>query len=140
MIIVFGALPLEPLCQFIFFLSFFFFFCSTGVWSQSLQLEPFQQPIFSEGFFQDRVLLAICPGWLRTMILLISASWEARITSMNPWHPASVFFNNNNKKSDFYSHQHFEQSQFIRDLHLNSILSRCNYYKCTNLNKMLVFT
>jgi hypothetical protein len=30
-------------------------------------------------FFQDRVLGTICPGWLWTTILLISASWIARI-------------------------------------------------------------
>jgi hypothetical protein len=29
---------------------------------------------FVMGFFQDRVLRTICPGWLLTTILLISAS------------------------------------------------------------------
>jgi hypothetical protein len=31
------------------------------------------------GFFQGRVSRTICPGWLGTSILLISASWAARI-------------------------------------------------------------
>jgi hypothetical protein len=50
-----------------FLLSFFF---STEVWTQGLHLEPF----FCDGFFQDRVLRAICLGWPQTTILLISAS------------------------------------------------------------------
>jgi hypothetical protein len=29
--------------------------------------------------FWDRVLPTICPGWLQTSILLISASWVARL-------------------------------------------------------------
>jgi hypothetical protein len=33
--------------------------------------------------FWDRVSKTICPGWLHTTILLISASWVARITDMS---------------------------------------------------------
>jgi hypothetical protein len=33
-------------------------------------------------------LQAICLGWLQITILMISASWEARITGMNQWYPA----------------------------------------------------
>jgi hypothetical protein len=33
---------------------------------------------------------AICPGWLWTMILLISASWVARIVGMSHWRPAHL--------------------------------------------------
>jgi hypothetical protein len=33
--------------------------------------------------FQDRVLQTIGPGWLPTAILLISASWVARITGVS---------------------------------------------------------
>jgi hypothetical protein len=32
------------------------------------------------GIFRERVFWTICLGWLQTMILLISASWVARIT------------------------------------------------------------
>jgi hypothetical protein len=33
-------------------------------------------------------LWTVCPRWLWTTILLISASWVARITGMSHWHPA----------------------------------------------------
>jgi hypothetical protein len=35
------------------------------------------------GCFLDRVLGTICPGWLQTSILIISASWVARITGVS---------------------------------------------------------
>jgi hypothetical protein len=44
---------------------------------------------FWNGFFQDRVLWSICWGWLRIAILLISASWVARITGMSHWSQVS---------------------------------------------------
>jgi hypothetical protein len=37
-------------------------------------------------FFQDRVSQTICLAWLGTVILLISASWIARITGMSHQH------------------------------------------------------
>jgi hypothetical protein len=40
-------------------------------------------------FFQDRVSQTICLGWLWTTILLVSASWVARITGMSQWCLAS---------------------------------------------------
>jgi hypothetical protein len=36
-------------------------------------------------FFRDRVSQSICLGWLQTTILLISAPWVARITSVCHW-------------------------------------------------------
>jgi hypothetical protein len=39
-----------------------------------------------EGCFQDRVLWTICPVWLQTEILLISASWVARIIGVSHQH------------------------------------------------------
>jgi hypothetical protein len=40
-------------------------------------------------------LQTICPDWLQTSFLLISASWVARITSMNHWLlDFSLFFKN----------------------------------------------
>jgi hypothetical protein len=45
--------------------------------------------LFCEGFFfPDTVSWTICLAWLWTAILLISASWVARITSTHQWHPA----------------------------------------------------
>jgi hypothetical protein len=39
--------------------------------------------------FQGRVSQTICPGWLWTIILLISASLVAGIAGVNHWHPAA---------------------------------------------------
>jgi hypothetical protein len=39
-------------------------------------------------YFQDRVSQTICPGWLRTTVLLIAASQVARIIGVSHWHPA----------------------------------------------------
>jgi hypothetical protein len=41
-------------------------------------------------FFQDRVLRYLL-GWLKTAILLISASNVARITGESHWHPADLY-------------------------------------------------
>jgi hypothetical protein len=65
----------------LFILLFLGTFCSTGVWIQGLYLELLHQPFFVIDFFQARVSQTFCPGWLQ--ILLISASWVARITSMS---------------------------------------------------------
>jgi hypothetical protein len=43
------------------------------------------------GFFWDRVLQTICSGWLWTVILLISASWVARVTGVSHWSPAQIW-------------------------------------------------
>jgi hypothetical protein len=51
-----------------------------------------ENTIFCVGYFQDRVLWTLCPGWPQTMILLISASWVTRIISMSYWHPAGMSF------------------------------------------------
>jgi hypothetical protein len=47
-------------------------------------LSHFTSPILW-GIFWDRILQTICPGWLWTSILLISASWVARITGVSHW-------------------------------------------------------
>jgi hypothetical protein len=69
-----------------------FSFCGTRVWTQGFHLEPLYQPYFCEGFFWDRVSRTVCPGGLRTAILLISASWVARITGVSHQCPAGIFF------------------------------------------------
>jgi hypothetical protein len=43
-------------------------------------------------FFRDRVTRTICPDWLQTMILLIAASWVARIAGVSHQRPAYGFF------------------------------------------------
>jgi hypothetical protein len=39
----------------------------------------------------------ICWGWLQIVILLISASWVARITGVSHWHPTSIDFDRSAK-------------------------------------------
>jgi hypothetical protein len=46
-------------------------------------LEPLYQSCFCVCYYRDRVLWTICWGWLETMVLLMSASWVARITCVN---------------------------------------------------------
>jgi hypothetical protein len=45
-------------------------------------------------FFLDKVSQTICPGCLRTMILLISASRVAGITGVSHQHPAGICISN----------------------------------------------
>jgi hypothetical protein len=61
----------------------FFFFFSTEAWTQGLYLEPLHQPCFCEGFFETGSCRTICPCWLWTLVLLISASWVTRITGVS---------------------------------------------------------
>jgi hypothetical protein len=57
-------------------------FCYTEVWGMDSCPTPWAIPpaLFCDEFFWDRVLRTICLGWLWTVILLIFASWVARIT------------------------------------------------------------
>jgi hypothetical protein len=74
---------------------FFFFFCSSGVWTQNLMLARHcatQPALFCDGLFRDRVLWTICLGWLQISILLICASWVARIAGMSHWCLAGIMF------------------------------------------------
>jgi hypothetical protein len=47
--------------------------------------------LFCDGFFKVR-FLQTAQGWLWTAMLLISASWVARITRVSHWHLAPVLF------------------------------------------------
>jgi hypothetical protein len=57
-------------------------FCGTRAQTQGLHLKPLYRP-FLWWVFQDRVSQTVCLGWLRTSLLLISASWVARITGVS---------------------------------------------------------
>jgi hypothetical protein len=61
-------------------------FFHTGVWTQDVHLEPLHPAVSVMDFFQDRVSRTSCLGWLRTVILLISASWVTRIIGVNHKH------------------------------------------------------
>jgi hypothetical protein len=75
---------------------FFFFFSSTGVWTQGLTLgrqvllllEPLCQFFFVMQFLKIGSR-TICPGWLQNVILLISASRVARVIGVSHQHLAS---------------------------------------------------
>jgi hypothetical protein len=78
-----------PLFHFFFLPSLFFFFpCITGAWTQGLHLDLLHQPFFVMGSFQGSVSQTLCPGWLQNAILLIFASWIARITGVSHQHLA----------------------------------------------------
>jgi hypothetical protein len=76
-----------------FFLSFFFFFfnISTGFTGEKKSTGGLQLEL-CVGYFQDRVLWTLCLDWPWTSILLISASWEAKMTGLTHWRPASLFY------------------------------------------------
>jgi hypothetical protein len=71
---------------------FFFFWVVLGLELKAYTLSHSTSPIFCEGFFQGRVSQNYLPGLLWTVILLICASWVARITGMSHWHLAHNFF------------------------------------------------
>jgi hypothetical protein len=70
---------------------YFFIFCSTGIWTQGLHLEPPHQPFFVMGFFEIGSCELFAWGWLWTVILLISASWVAGITGVSHRHLAELW-------------------------------------------------
>jgi hypothetical protein len=69
----------------------FFFF---QYWNLNSEPPPWGTPpaLFLWRVFWDRVSRIICLGWLWILILLISASWVARITGVSHCHPASALF------------------------------------------------
>jgi hypothetical protein len=67
-------------------------FFGTGAWTQGFHLESLHQHYFCEGFFEIGSHETICSGLLQTAILLISASWVARITEASHWCQAPIFW------------------------------------------------
>jgi hypothetical protein len=66
----------QDVSNFSFFLSFFFF----QYWGLNSRYTPWAT---HDGSSRDRISWTICLGWLQTVILLISASWVAKITDMS---------------------------------------------------------
>jgi hypothetical protein len=64
----------------------------TGVWTNGLHLEPLHQSFFLMGFSRYGFKNYIAWVWLQTVILLISDSWEARITGVSHPRPAPNTF------------------------------------------------
>jgi hypothetical protein len=75
----------------------------------ALPLEPHLQSILFWLFWRWGVSRTICPGWPQTMILPISASQVARITSVSHWRPAYFYF---------YVFMYYYSTYFHR-LHMN---------------------
>jgi hypothetical protein len=71
-------------CAYLFFFPFSFF-CSTGAWNSGPTPWATPPALFVKVSFWDTVSQTICPGWLQTMILQMSASWVARIIGVS--HP-----------------------------------------------------
>jgi hypothetical protein len=84
--------------KFISYLIIYLFFAALGLelkgYTSSHSTSPFSWWVI---FFWDKVLWSICPGCIQTLILLISASWVARITGPNSQHPALFLLKTINK-------------------------------------------
>jgi hypothetical protein len=70
---------------------FLFFFLVVLGLELDLHLESLHWPFFGRDFLRQ-VLRTICPGWFWTSVLLISASWVARIPGVSHWHTAVSLF------------------------------------------------
>jgi hypothetical protein len=75
------------LWPFYLFVYLFIYLAVLGLKLRAFTLSHFASPS-CDGCFWNRVSQTICQGWLQTAILLISASWIARITGMSHWYPA----------------------------------------------------
>jgi hypothetical protein len=75
----------------------FFLFFLLWYWGLNSGHSPWATPraLFLWRVFQDRVLRTICPGWIWTASLLISAPWVAGTIGMSHWHPAGRPFLSN---------------------------------------------
>jgi hypothetical protein len=74
---------------------FFFFFAVLGIELRVSHLLSRCSTTWSTlpallcvAYFQDRVSQTLCPVWLQTTTLLITASWVARIIALSHWCPA----------------------------------------------------
>jgi hypothetical protein len=77
----------QVFCLFVF--SFLFFFLALRLERRAYTLRHSTSPIFVMGIFEIGSHELFAQGWLWTAILLISASWVARITGVSHRHPAT---------------------------------------------------
>jgi hypothetical protein len=87
----FPSLILSQVHFIIYLFIYLFIYFGSRAWTQGLHLKPLHQPFFVMGFF-DRDSWTICLGWLWSTILLISASWVARITGLLHQRLAFAYF------------------------------------------------
>jgi hypothetical protein len=64
-----------------------FIYAGLGFELRAFTLSHSTNPIFVK-VFQNKVSPTICPGWIGTVVLLISASRVTRITGVSHQHPA----------------------------------------------------
>jgi hypothetical protein len=128
-------------------LSFCFSFCSTGVWTHLGSIPWATPPVlyfFLWRVFWDRISWTICPGWLQTAILPISASWVARITGVSYRCLAPIFFSTfhstavgfqylktiqNSCKQKITLNKTSIQSTFIKQLYWGHTMYFCYAYR-----------
>jgi hypothetical protein len=66
--------------------NYYYYYLKYGIWTQDLYLDPLYQYIFfCDEFFQERFSKTICLGWLWAVVILISASWVAKIAGVSHW-------------------------------------------------------
>jgi hypothetical protein len=65
--------------------TFFFFFAVLGFELRAYTLSHSISPFLWWIFFKIRISRTICPDWLQTVILLISAFWVAKIINVSHW-------------------------------------------------------
>jgi hypothetical protein len=97
------------------YLEFFSFFAVLGLELRVFSLSHSASP-FCDGYFRDTILWTIYLGWLWTTILLISASWVARITGMSHWLPDVWRFLNTFLNSEMMQVQTWECQKQCRDI------------------------
>jgi hypothetical protein len=85
----FRHVPPRPTVFIIFFFPFWFELRASRLLGRPFTAQATPPALFCVGFSRDRVLR---PGWLWTLILLISDSQVARIIGVSHWHLALFFF------------------------------------------------
>jgi hypothetical protein len=83
---------LRSLAHFFIWSLIYLFFMVLGIEQKASNLSHSTIPFLMMGLFQERVSRTICHWWLGTTLLLISASWLAKITGMSHWHPVGIHF------------------------------------------------
>jgi hypothetical protein len=110
-----------------------FFFAGLGFKLMAYTLS--HSILLCEGFFWDRVSWTICLVWLQTMILLISATWVARITGMSHQYPARMY----NLKEVTYTLNSVSVLSFCLSLYLCLSYTHYNSHRTNDCDSCVIF-
>jgi hypothetical protein len=123
------------------FFFFFLSFCDSEIWTQVLHFKPLHQPFFLM-FYRDQILWTICPAWLQTTILLISASWVVRIIGISHQHTADVYviFITLHRKYILFSSGHCSNFLILRTLKFHQDRSMCSSVLFISLSRLFNLT